>query len=562
MAKIVKQKNGKYRHERNDAYKPKKGESIILENIDATESNSYVTKLNNGEITEQQVVSDKSSKQISGAGANMAEEAKKASLKSQKDVAAKKATKAAEKAKKDATIEVGGLSYNANTGNITNITPGSATEGQVIGKKGDGKTPPASSDSVKVSKEVADVYEKPLPTKGTSVTPEKPVKASEPSVDTRNLDEHRVLNAVDPEAEKEAIKEEKITTEETQPATTQSSVNNDESGNEVKSAIENPEESNNKEDAKQVEEETKSDPNKLQAFWNAFRSGAFVAYPYLQAIGEAISKNAKMTLDRAALLTGGTRDTSAYDVVNPNDYITSDFKVQSALARAKNNNLGPLSALVASGEVTLENAAAALNMTPEDLQTRFEQTKRTTEAETQSTELTVEEQKQSLIKSNTEMINQINEAINDIDQLIYELKTPDAGYDSYIKAMDAYLGTITGIQSSAGTSSAGESTGAEAGVDASKLIGVKAGADYNKTKDNTYTLTKDLLADQYLDQARAEAESGRKLQGEAANEFIASLEERKRELIAEKNKYANYDKMLNRKLDTSYKPPVKEEPAE
>ena len=71
-----------------------------------------------------------------------------------------------------------------------------------------------------------------------------------------------------------------------------------------------------------------------------------------------------------------------------------------------------------------------------------------------------------------------------------------------------------------------------------------------------------ILADQYLDQARVEAESGRKLQGEAANEFIASLEERKRELIAEKNKYANYDKMLNRKLDTSYKPPVKEEPVE
>lgn len=290
------------------------------------------------------------------------------------------------------------------------------------------------------------------------------------------------------------------------------------------------------------------DDDKLAGFWKAFKSGSLKAYPFLQSVAEAISRDARMTADRASMLTGGERDAAAYETINPNDYVTDDYKVKMAIADATEGDMTKLGELIASGDVTLENAAAALNITPEELEQRFGQTMRTSEAETKTKELEVENTIQTIKQSNTEMVVSIENAIQGIDQLIYELSTPNAGYDTYKNAMDAYLNSVTGIKTSASTAanaskSANTLQGSVGGgrvVDQFVKANISDAQTWGKDATNTSTTTTDILANQNLAAAKKEAENGRKLEGEAANALIESLKQQRATLEAELQKYKAY----------------------
>ena len=126
----------------------------------------------------------------------------------------------------------------------------------------------------------------------------------------------------------------------------------------------------------------------MDKFWKAFKAGAFRAYPMLQAIGDALSQQAKMTMDRANILTGKGSDLSVYEGKDPSEYFfNEDYEYRQAFLDAEAGNYEGVKELLLKGKVTLDQVAAALKLTDEDVEKIFGQEMRGREADTVSKEL-------------------------------------------------------------------------------------------------------------------------------------------------------------------------------
>ena len=280
----------------------------------------------------------------------------------------------------------------------------------------------------------------------------------------------------------------------------------------------------------------------LKKFWNSFRAGSLRAYPWLQTIGDAIGKNARMTQDRAAILTGGQRDAEAYDTVNPEEHITDDYKIEQAYADARAGNLDSVKKLIMNGDVTIENVAAALNMSEEDAQKVFgnymvkdNAEARTAEANAEQAEAQVEATYINNATTVQNNINFIDEKIREIDTAINQLQSND--YDTYLKVYGEYVNNVRGIENTGIASTATSNEGFGVNADAGVRVGVvKAGASGNFDKSwgssNTSTGSTDVLAKQALPKAEYMAQSAMGERNAANDELIKKLEAQKAQLVA------------------------------
>ena len=158
------------------------------------------------------------------------------------------------------------------------------------------------------------------------------------------------------------------------------------------------------------------DETDLEKFWKAFKAGAFRAYPMLQAIGDALSQQAKMTMDRANILTGQGSDLSVYEGKDPSEYFfNEDYEYRQAFLDAEAGNYEGVKELLLKGKVTLDQVAAALKLTEEDVEKIFGQEIRGREADTVSKELANEKVLKDEIKDLREQLTGVNECIHDLE---------------------------------------------------------------------------------------------------------------------------------------------------
>jgi len=306
----------------------------------------------------------------------------------------------------------------------------------------------------------------------------------------------------------------------------------------------------------------------LKKFWNSFRAGSLRAYPWLQTIGDAIGKNARMTQDRAAILTGGQRDAEAYDTVNPEEHITDDYKIEQAYADARAGNLDSVKKLIMNGDVTIDNVAAALNMSEEDAKKVFGNYMVKDTAEAKTAEANAEQaeaqvmstylQNETTVQNN---INFIDEKIREIDTAINQLQSND--YDTYLKVYGEYVNNVRGIENTGIASTATSNEGFGVNANAGARVGVvKAGASGNFDKSwgssNTSTGSTDVLAKQALPKAEYMAQSAMGERNAANDELIQKLEAQKAQLQETRDMWQQTlnDAMAQRKGNTklNYKP--------
>ena len=282
------------------------------------------------------------------------------------------------------------------------------------------------------------------------------------------------------------------------------------------------------------------DNTEAKNFWKKWRAGALRAYPMLQSIGDAISRNARMTADRAALLTGGQRDTGAYDPIQ----VQQAPKSQLAFADAEAGNFDTLKEAVMSGEISIENAAQALNMTPESLQERFNRSERSDEADVKSKEVGVEQSKENLTQSILQKKQRvrdnilfIDEQIRQIDKDINALAGP--AFDSYNKVLSDYVNNYTGLQTigSTNTSSKEDTNNLGGGLKTGDLVNKFVSADVRDTwtrasgSSDTGTSSKDVLALAALPKGEEYAQMALDEKNAANAKLTEQLEQQKAQLV-------------------------------
>lgn len=286
--------------------------------------------------------------------------------------------------------------------------------------------------------------------------------------------------------------------------------------------------------------QTEEDSPDTKNFWKKWRAGALRAYPMLQSIGDAISRNARMTADRAALLTGGQRDTGAYDPIQ----VQQAPKAQLAFADAEAGNFDTLKEAVMSGEIDINNAAQALNMTPESLQERFNRSERSDEADVKSKEVGVEQSKENLTQSilqNKQRVREnilfIDEQIRQIDKDINALEGPD--FDSYNKVLSDYVNNYTGLQTvgSTGTESKEDTNNLGGEVGTGDFVKKFVSADVRDTwthhsgSSDTGTSSKDVLALAALPKGEEYAQMAFDERNAANAKLVEQLEQQKAQLV-------------------------------
>jgi hypothetical protein len=282
------------------------------------------------------------------------------------------------------------------------------------------------------------------------------------------------------------------------------------------------------------------DDTEAKNFWKKWRAGALRAYPMLQSIGDAISRNARMTADRAALLTGGERDTKAYDPIQ----VQQAPKSQLAFADAEAGNFDTLKEAIMAGEIDINNAAMALNMTPESLQERFNRSERSQEADVKSKEVGVEQSKENLTQSilqNKQQVREnilfIDEQIRQIDKDINALEGP--AFDSYNKVLSDYVNNYTGLQTIGSTTTSSKddtnNLGGEAGTGdfVKKFVSanVRDTWTHSTGSSDTGTSSKDVLALAALPKGEEYAQMAFEEKNAANAKLIEQLQQQKAQLV-------------------------------
>ena len=285
-----------------------------------------------------------------------------------------------------------------------------------------------------------------------------------------------------------------------------------------------------KENPEDVVEEVKDDP----------KAGRLDPYPVLKAVVDIISNNARMNMDRAALLTGGQRDLDAYKPIETEiDTIrekqqdaraTIGMSLDEAMNRAKDGDYTGLSKAVANGLISVENAAAALNMAPEDLANKWSnETVKDTES-TKQAELTTKQQEQNFKQSSLSMINELENEKRANNEMIRAL----AGHnvDAFNKAVQAYRGALQGISSVADAYTEQSQSGGEAsgGAKFFGTIGADAKGTWGSGSSSTQSGQKDAYLDANIEEILKKGNEAMKASDTANTEFVKKLEARNEQI--------------------------------
>lgn len=275
--------------------------------------------------------------------------------------------------------------------------------------------------------------------------------------------------------------------------------------------------------------------DKMAEFWKAFKAGAFRAYPMLQAIGDALSQQAKMTMDRANILTGKGSDLSVYEGKDPSEYFfNEDYEYRQAFLDAEAGNYEGVKELLLKGKVTLDQVAAALKLSDEDVEKIFGQEMRQREAGTVSQELANEETLKNEIRELDKQIAEVNKDIN-------TLQGNDV--NTYLTVLEKYLNIHAGLDttgSSTGSSTSKNDTagGNIGGNVGNAAVGVSAGVSGSHAEGTTSTSqasrNKDLGALAALPKGKEFAQKTMEERNKANDELIASLQAYKQSLENQK----------------------------
>jgi hypothetical protein len=315
-----------------------------------------------------------------------------------------------------------------------------------------------------------------------------------------------------------------------------------------------------KENPEDVVEEVKDDPETRQKLLNDYKAGRLDPYPVLKAVVDIISNNARMNMDRAALLTGGQRDLDAYKPIETEiDAIrdkqqdaraTIGMSLDEAMNRAKDGDYTGLSKAVANGLITVENAAAALNMDPQDLANKWSnETVKDTES-TKQAELTTKTQEQNLKQSSLSMINELEKEKAANNEMIRAL----AGHntDAFSKAVQAYRGALQGISSVADAYTEQSQSGGEAsgGAKFFGTIGADAKGTWGSGSSSTQSGQKDAYLDANIEEILKKGNEAMKASDTANTEFVKKLEARNEQIDRD---IANLRKEAKLGMDLRYK---------
>ena len=284
--------------------------------------------------------------------------------------------------------------------------------------------------------------------------------------------------------------------------------------------------------------------NKL---WNSYKSGGLDPYPTLKAVTDIISNNARMNLDRAALLTGGQRDLDAYKPIETETDKIRDKQVDEraqfggitkaeALEAARNGDWDGVRKIAGMGGFSDQELSMFSGMNlPEDLQKLWSNKMRKDEAETESTETKTKQEKQQLAKAYDDQIDLKRQQIDANNELIRKLSGTD--YEAIAEAantLKGLYGQIATYTSGGGKAETKANTPFNLSLSFMGAGGNMAFGDQTgKTTSESSQSNVDELIKQHLDEIIQAANEHATLKGEVNDQIIELLQKRNTELREE-----------------------------
>lgn len=275
--------------------------------------------------------------------------------------------------------------------------------------------------------------------------------------------------------------------------------------------------------------------NKL---WDDYKSGKLDAYPTLKAVADMISNNARMNLDRAALLTGGQRDLDAYKPIETETDKIRDkqvderaklggYTLNDAIKAAKNGDYSLLQNAIGQDLITVENAAMSLNMTPETLNKQFNTSEKKIENEGKLSDLDVKAKEVGLTTEqfNSEQairtkIDECNDKIRNCEEAKNALNDHD--WKKYEEVSGILAGLSRDVEKSGNATTIQSSSGGSAGGGGSFFDMVKADAEghWDSGDSSTNSSQTDTFYKNSLPDIQAKAQAAMEGQDKANNELI------------------------------------------
>lgn len=281
--------------------------------------------------------------------------------------------------------------------------------------------------------------------------------------------------------------------------------------------------------------------NKL---WDSYKSGGLDPYPTLKAVTDIISNNARMNLDRAALLTGGQRDLDAYKPIETETDKIRDKQVDEraqfggitkaeALEAARNGDWDGVRKIAGMGGFSDQELSMFSGMNlPDDLQKLWSNKMRKDEAETESTETKTKQEKQALAKSYDDQIDLKRQQIDANNDLIRKLSGTD--YEAIAEAantLKGVYGQIATYTSGGGTADTKTNNPFSLSLSIMGQGGNMAfGDSTGKTTSTSSQSNVDELIKQHLDEIIQAANEHATLKGEVNDQVIELLQKRNTEL--------------------------------
>lgn len=308
-------------------------------------------------------------------------------------------------------------------------------------------------------------------------------------------------------------------------------------------------------------------------FWDTYKSGGFDAYPTLKAVADIISNNARMNLDRAALLTGGQRDLDAYKPIETETDKIRDkqvderaklggYTLNDAIKAAKNGDYSLLQNAIGQDLITVENAAMSLNMTPETLNKQFNTSEKKIENEGKLSDLEVKSKELGLTveQFNSEQavqtrIDVVNDKITACNEAITALN--GNAWDAYTEAFNALSAPIKGVQVQGNAASVTKDEHSGAKFDF-EIMGQGLGFDAGgKVEGNAATSTSqtDVLLEKNLESLQTKAQEameGKNKANEELTEYYKTLKSGYEKEKKELEKQLKALKKKNGTTETSY----------
>lgn len=275
--------------------------------------------------------------------------------------------------------------------------------------------------------------------------------------------------------------------------------------------------------------------NKL---WDAYKSGKLDVYPTLKAVADIISNNARMNMDRAALLTGGQRDLDAYKPIETETDKIRDkqvderaklggYTLNDAIKAAKNGDYSLLQDAIGQDLITVENAAMSLNMSPETLNKQFNTSEKKIENEGKLSDLEVKSKELGLTVEQFNSEQAVQSKINECDDKIRnceEAKAALNGHDwkKYEEVSGVLAGLSKDVEKSGNVSTIQSSSGGSAGGGGSFFDIAKAEAEghWDSGDSSTSTSQTDTFYKNSLPDIQAKAQAAMEGQDKANNELI------------------------------------------